>query len=71
MELDDELAQLQLGLRKIMTAVRELMVELRCPRLATPSLSNVVSRYARDYGDRIGLRVAVDVTDLPSDEFEW
>jgi signal transduction histidine kinase len=44
MELDDELAQLQLGLRKIMTAVRELMVELRCLRLTNPNLSDTVSR---------------------------
>jgi hypothetical protein len=44
MELDDELAQLQLWLRKTMTAVRELMVELRCLRLTNPNLSDTVSR---------------------------
>jgi len=68
--LDDELAQLQLDLHKIMTDVRELMVELRCPRLATLSLSDVVSRYARDYEERTGLRVVVDLTGPPSDELE-
>ena len=45
--LDDELAQLQLDLHKTMTDVRELMVELRCPRLTSLSLSDVVSRYTR------------------------
>jgi two-component system sensor histidine kinase DegS len=68
--LDDELAQLQLDLHKIITDVRELRVELRCPRLATLSLSDVVSRYARDYEERTGLQVVADLTGLRGDELE-
>lgn len=68
--LEDELAQLKVDLDTVMSDIRGLMVELRCPRLEALSLSDVVRRYVTEYAERTAINVTLDLSGLTDIELD-
>jgi two-component system sensor histidine kinase DegS len=61
----DELANLKFDLGQILAGIRELMTELRCPQLEGLSLLRVIGNCVRDYERNTGIRVSMDLAQLP------
>lgn len=66
----DELAQLRLDLVQIAAGIRELMAELRCPRLQELSTSGIIERCARDHEGRADVPVTVDLAELADESLD-
>jgi two-component system sensor histidine kinase DegS len=63
----DELANLKLDLGQILAGIRGLMTELRCPRLEDLSLVRAIDDCLHDCERRSGIRVIVDLAQLPDE----
>jgi signal transduction histidine kinase len=66
----DELAQLRLDLLQIAAGMRELMAELRCPRLRDLSTCGIIERCVRDHEGRANVRVVVDLVGLADESLD-
>lgn len=66
----DELAQFRLDLLQIAAGTRELMAELRCPRLQELSTSGVIERCVRDHEGRANVPVSVDLAELADESLD-
>jgi two-component system sensor histidine kinase DegS len=62
--LAEELRQLRLDLTKVVTGIRELMAELRCPGPQELGAAEMIETYVRDYEVRAGIRVVADLAQL-------
>jgi two-component system sensor histidine kinase DegS len=62
--LADELGQLRVDLTKVVTGIRELMAELRCPSFEGLGIAGIIGTYARDYEERAGIRISTDLAQL-------
>jgi two-component system sensor histidine kinase DegS len=67
----DELAHLKLDLRQIVAGIRGLMTELRCPLLEDVTLVRVIDDYVRGYERQTGIRVSVDLAELPDESLDF
>jgi two-component system sensor histidine kinase DegS len=63
----DELANLKVDLSQILSGIRGLMTELRCPRLEDLSLVRVIDDYLHDCEGRSGIRVIADLAQFPEE----
>jgi two-component system sensor histidine kinase DegS len=66
----DELAQLRLDLLQIAAGMRELMAELRCPRLQELSVAGIIERCIRDHEDRTKVPVTMDLGELADESLD-
>lgn len=66
----DELAQLRLDLLQIAAGMRELMAELRCPRLQELSVAQIVERCTRDHEERSEVPVSMDLAELANESLD-
>jgi signal transduction histidine kinase len=68
--LADELAQLRVDLFQMTAGVRELMTELRCPRLHELSASGIIEYCVRYHEGRANVPVAVDLAELADESLD-
>ena len=66
----DELAQLRLDLLQIAAGMRELMAELRCPRLQELSVAQIIERCTRDHEERCEVPVGMDLAELADESLD-
>jgi signal transduction histidine kinase len=66
----DELAQLRTDLHQMTAGMRELMTELRCPRLQELSASEIIERCVRDHEGRASVPVTVGLAGLADESLD-
>jgi two-component system sensor histidine kinase DegS len=66
----DELAQLRLDLLQISAGMRELLAELRCPRLEELRVAETIERCVCDHDERSRVPVTMDLAELADESLD-